>query len=65
MITIYSEEIIDGRSILDNQCTINLIEITMPKVKLSLLESNTFIYEVDVATRWARWHLEKKYVEFQ
>lgn len=37
----------------------------MPKVKLSLLENNTFIYEIDVATRWARWHLEKRYADFQ
>ncbi len=37
----------------------------MPKVKLSLLETNTFLYEIDVGTRWARWHLEKKYPEFQ
>lgn len=37
----------------------------MPKVKISHLEHNTFIYEVDVATRWAKWHLEKKFVEFQ
>ena len=37
----------------------------MPKVKISHLEKNTFIYEIDVATRWGKWHLEKKYVEFQ
>lgn len=37
----------------------------MPKVKVSHLEKNTFIYEIDVATRWGKWHLEKKYVEFQ
>lgn len=37
----------------------------MPKVKISHLEKNTFIYEIDVATRWGKWHLEKKYAEFQ
>jgi hypothetical protein len=48
---------IDGVTILDHHCKVPSRQISMPKVKLSLLESKTFIYEIDVATRWAKWHL--------
>lgn len=34
----------DGASILNNKCKWYVMQITMPKVKLSLLEANTFIY---------------------
>ena len=50
-----------GAPILYNLSNVLSTQITMPKVKLSLLETKTFIYDVDVATRWAKWHLEKKY----
>lgn len=33
----------------------------MPKVKESHVQKNSYIYEIDVATRWGRWHVEKKY----
>ena len=41
------------------------IQISMPKVKQSHIEKDQYLYEIDVATRWGKWHLEKKYSEFQ
>jgi hypothetical protein len=47
----------DGSNIFHFECMLFLIKITMPKVKISHLERNTFLYEIDIATRWGKWHL--------
>ena len=31
------------------------------KVRVSHFEKDTYLYEISIATRWAKWHLEKKY----
>lgn len=39
-------------------------QLTMPRYRLSEIEKNTVIYEIEVQTREAKWHLTKKYDEF-